>query len=300
MSKSIPDVQQQSKAKRKTNWLNIVGLLLIIVALVILVLPPILSRTKSKTKYVQVSNEFIKNFELPEEDQSSFDMAKAELKMIGVLYIPKIDLQLPTYHGISEEALSNGVGSMEQFGDVTGEESTHPVLTSHNGMATTQLFNNLPKLELGDEYYFLNNDKKILKYKVVDIKTVLPTDSSVLGVEHGKSLLSLITCVPENINSHRLVVKSELVDIQPYQETYLKEIQEKNELTLTMYEKFCLVVLLIVILILIRMIYKNVKDKRKNKFSDINNIETSNDVNSSYIDNNKKKEETIIDEKSKK
>lgn len=291
MSKSISDVQQQDKTKRKTNWLNIVGLLLIIVALVILVLPPILSRTKSKTKYVQVSNEFIKNFELPEEDQSSFDMAKAELKMIGVLYIPKIDLQLPTYHGISEEALSNGVGSMEQFGDVTGEESTHPVLTSHNGMATTQLFNNLPKLELGDEYYFLNNDKKILKYKVVDIKTVLPTDSSVLGVEHGKSLLSLITCVPENINSHRLVVKSELVEIQPYRETYIKEIQEKNELTLTMYEKFCLVVLFIVVLVLIRTIYKNIRDKRKDKNSDIINM-TSN-----YIENNKSKEEIKLDEK---
>lgn len=263
------NTELQSKSKHKTNWLNIVGLLLIIVAIVILVSPPILSRTKSKTKYIEVSNEFIKNFELSEEDQSSFDMAKAELQMIGVLFIPKIDLQLPTYRGISEEALSNGVGSMEQFGDVTGEESTHPVLTSHNGMATTQLFNNLPKLELGDEYYFLNNDKKILKYKVVDIKTVLPTDSSVLGVEHGKSLLSLITCVPENINSHRLVVKTELIEIQPYQETVLKEIQEKNELTLTMYEKFCLVVLLIVVLILIRTIYKNIRDKRREKFSDI-------------------------------
>lgn len=291
MSKSILDVQQQSKTKRKTNWLNIVGLLLIIVALVILVLPPILSRTKSKTKYVQVSNEFIKNFELPEEDRSSFNMAKAELKMIGVLCIPKIGLQLPTYHGISEEALSNGVGSMEQFGDVTGEESTHPVLTSHNGMATTQLFNNLPKLELGDEYYFLNNDKKILKYKVVDIKTVLPTDSSVLGVEHGKSLLSLITCVPENINSHRLVVKSELVEIQPYQETVLKEITEKNELTLTTYEKFCLIVLLIIVLILIRTIYVNIRDKRREKFSDIIN------TTSNYIENNKSKEEIKLDEK---
>lgn len=279
---------KSSKEKRKTNWLNIVGLLLIIVALVILVLPPILSRTKSKTKYVQVSNEFIKNFELPEEDRSSFNMAKAELKMIGVLYIPKIDLQLPTYHGISEEALSNGVGSMEQFGDVTGEKSTHPVLTSHNGMATTQLFNNLPKLELGDEYYFLNNDKKILKYKVVDIKTVLPTDSSVLGVEQGKSLLSLITCVPENINSHRLVVKSELVDIQPYQETYIKEIQEKNELTLTMYEKFALAVLLLLVLVVLRTIYVSVRDAQKDKNSDIIK-ETSNDVNSSYIEKNSEK-----------
>lgn len=282
----------QSKDKQKTNWLNIVGLLLIIVALIILVLPPILSRTKSKTKYVQASNEFIKNFDLPEEDQSSFNMAKAELKMIGVLYIPKIDLQLPTYRGISEEALSDGVGSMDQFGDVTGEESTHPVLTSHNGMATTQLFNNLPKLELGDEYYFLNNDKKILKYKVIDIKTVLPTDSSVLGVEHGKSLLSLITCVPENINSHRLVVKSELVEIQPYQETVLKEITEKNELTLTMYEKFVLVVLLIVVLVLIRTIYISIRDKRKDKNSDINNNTTSN-----HIENNNEKEEHVLDEK---
>lgn len=252
-----------NKGVRKNNWQKILGGFLIVIALIILVLPPILARTKAKANYKKISNDFIKHFELPEEDQSSFDMSKAELQMIGVLYIPTIDLQLPAYRGISEAALSNGVGSMEQFGDITGEKSTHPVLTSHNGMATTQLFNNLPKMKVGDEYYFLNKDQRILKYKVIDIKTVLPIDSSVLGAEEGKSLLSLITCVPENINSHRLVVKSELISDVPYGENALNEITNQNQFVLTNYEKFCIIILISVILILIIKFYRDYKIKKK-------------------------------------
>ena len=130
--------------------------------------------------------------------------------MMGVLDIPKIGARLCVYHGVDEMTLLRGVGHIEGSGLPVGGESTHCVLSGHRGLAAAALLTDLDQLQKGDEFYMhvLGHD---LAYEVDQILVVLPDEISALAIEPGKDLMTLVTCTPYAVNSHRLLVRGHRV-----------------------------------------------------------------------------------------
>lgn len=126
--------------------------------------------------------------------------------VMGYIEIPKIHVLLPIYHGTSTEVLAKGAGHLPETSLPVGGESTHAVLAGHSGMSSARLFTDLPKLAEGDVFYIHVYDRT-LTYTVDQIKTVTPTDTKNLTILEGKDYVTLVTCVPVTVNSHRLLVR---------------------------------------------------------------------------------------------
>lgn len=126
--------------------------------------------------------------------------------VMGYIEIPEIHVLLPIYHGTSTEVLAKGVGHLPETSLPVGGESTHAVLAGHSGMSSARLFTDLPKLAEGDVFYIHVYDRT-LTYTVDQIKTVTPTDTKDLTIVSGQDYVTLVTCVPVTVNSHRLLVR---------------------------------------------------------------------------------------------
>lgn len=128
--------------------------------------------------------------------------------VMGYVEIPNINVRLPIYHGESEDVLSKGAAHLEHTSFPIGGESTHACISAHCGYPTQKFFDDIDELENGDEIYIyvLN---RTLKYTVTGRDVVEPDDSSKLKVVHGKDLLTLVTCTPYGVNSHRLLIHAE-------------------------------------------------------------------------------------------
>lgn len=143
--------------------------------------------------------------------------------VMGSIEIPKIDVDLPIYHGTSDEVLDLGVGHLEGSSLPIGGESTKSILTGHRGLPGSSLFTRLDEMEEGD-LFFLDVMGETLAYKVCDIVTILPEDVESLEIEAGADKVSLITCTPYGINTHRLVVTGVRV---PYEEAEYNNIMSE-------------------------------------------------------------------------
>lgn len=131
--------------------------------------------------------------------------------------IPKINVYLPVQHGTGAETLEKSVGHVVGTSLPVGGESTHAVLSAHSGMASSKLFSDIDQLEKGDVFY-IHVLGEVLAYEVDDINTVLPTDTSLLQIEEDKDLVTLVTCTPFGINTHRLLVRGHRAPYAPEQE----------------------------------------------------------------------------------
>ena len=130
--------------------------------------------------------------------------------VMGYLEIEKIKLKLPIYHGVSEEALEDGVGHLEGTSLPVGGETTHAVLFGHRGLPSAKLFTDLDQLEAGDTFQITVLDR-VLCYEVDDIWVVEPEETDSLNVVPGEDLVTLVTCTPYGVNSHRLLIHGERV-----------------------------------------------------------------------------------------
>ena len=131
--------------------------------------------------------------------------------------IPKINVYLPVQHGTDADTLERAVGHVVGTSLPVGGESTHAVLSAHSGMASSKLFSDIDQLAVGDMFY-IHVLGEVLAYKVDAIHTVLPTDTSRLQIEDGKDYVTLVTCTPFGINTHRLLVRGYRVPYLPEQE----------------------------------------------------------------------------------
>ena len=131
--------------------------------------------------------------------------------------IPKINVYLPVQHGTDAETLERAVGHVVGTSLPVGGSSTHAVLSAHSGMASSKLFSDIDQLTEGDVFY-IHVLGDTLAYEVDSIHTVLPTDTSLLQVEEGKDLVTLVTCTPFGVNTHRLLVRGHRVPYVPEQE----------------------------------------------------------------------------------
>lgn len=148
--------------------------------------------------------------------------------IMGYVEIPKIDVNLPIYHGTGDESLDRGVGHLLGSSLPIGGETSHTVLTAHSGLAGQRLFSDLDKLECGDTFYIHTLDET-MAYMVVEINTVLPEDTSKLSIQRGNELCTLVTCTPYGVNTHRLLVRG--VRIANEQAELVEKLVAENEET---------------------------------------------------------------------
>lgn len=132
--------------------------------------------------------------------------------------IPKINVYLPVQHGTDAETLERAVGHVVGTSLPVGGSSTHAVLSAHSGMASSKLFSDIDQLATGDVFY-IHVLGEVLAYEVDAIHTVLPTDTRLLQIEEGKDYVTLVTCTPFGINTHRLLVRGHRVPYTSEQET---------------------------------------------------------------------------------
>ena len=132
--------------------------------------------------------------------------------VMGYVEIPTIGCTLPIAHGTSENVLKDSVGHLDWSSMPVGGVDTHCVISAHRGLPSAELFTNIDQLVLGDRFYIHVLGEK-LEYKVDKINVVEPHDVSTLTIEKGRDLVTLVTCTPYGINSHRLLVRGTRVDI---------------------------------------------------------------------------------------
>ena len=132
--------------------------------------------------------------------------------------IPKINVYLPVQHGTDADTLERAVGHVVGTSLPVGGSSTHAVLSAHSGLASSKLFSDIDQLAVGDVFY-IRVLGDTLVYEVDSIHTVLPTDTSLLQIEDGKDYVTLVTCTPFGVNTHRLLVRGHRIPYTPEQAT---------------------------------------------------------------------------------
>lgn len=172
---------------------------------------------------------------------------------IGYVDIPKIGQQIPVYAGTSEDVLQHACGHLEGTSLPIGGKDTHAVITAHRGLPQVKLFRDLDKMEVGDLFFF-TNVKETLAYKVDQILVVEPWDFEPVLVVEGKDLMTLLTCTPYMINSHRLLVRGHRVP-------YVPEVKEEIERAKFNYKSLIVPSLILAIVMLI--IYLYIRHRRK-------------------------------------
>lgn len=131
--------------------------------------------------------------------------------IMGYITISKIGVELPVYHGTSDGVLQVAAGHLEGSSLPVGGAGTHAVISAHRGLPSAKLFTNLDELEVGDTFTITVLDR-VLTYEVDQISIVLPTETDLLQPVEGKDYVTLMTCTPYGINSHRLLVRGRRIE----------------------------------------------------------------------------------------
>ena len=125
---------------------------------------------------------------------------------MGYISIPKIDVKIPIYHGTSAKVLQKGVGHVEGSSFPVGGETTHSILAAHRGLPSARLFTDLDQMKKGDKFYIYIMDQ-VLAYQVDQILVIDPSNTEPLQIQNGKDYITLVTCTPYAVNTHRLLVR---------------------------------------------------------------------------------------------
>ena len=143
--------------------------------------------------------------------------------IMGYIMIPAINIDLPIYHGTTGAAMEKGAGHMEGTSLPVGGVGTHAVISAHSGMASAKLFTDLDKLKLGDMFFITVCNQKSA-YEVDNIAVVEPTDIDLIRIDTQQDYVTLLTCTPYGVNTHRLLVRGHRVDMA---EEAIAEVEEK-------------------------------------------------------------------------
>lgn len=183
---------------------------------------------------------------------------------MGHLYIPKIHVNLPIYHGTSEAVLHKGIGHLEGTALPVGGAGTHTILTGHRGLTNARMFTDLIELTAGDTFYlYILNET--LAYQIDQITVVEPSDTSALKPAQDDDYATLVTCTPYGVNSHRLLVRGTRIDYLP--EAEKKAAIEESLDGYTSEERTLLIAALattavMLVLILLAFILRRRKDRQ--------------------------------------
>ena len=140
--------------------------------------------------------------------------------MMGYITVPKINQELPVYHGTSDAVLSTAAGHFQGTSLPVGGTKTHSIVSAHRGLPTAVLFTHLDRMEVGDTFYFTILDRTFT-YEVDQIRIVEPDDVSLIQIEEGKDYCTLLTCTPYGINTQRLLVRGHQIDASQKSNIYI-------------------------------------------------------------------------------
>lgn len=193
---------------------------------------------------------------LPENYTSVLDFGNG---MMGYIEIPEIGVLLPIYHGTSESVLKRGVGHMENTALPIGGEGNHTVLTGHTGLPSAKLFTDLDQLEIGDVFYTIVLNERFA-YEIDQILVIEPDDTKTLQPVTGEDYVTLITCTPYGINSHRLLVRGIRI---PYAE------EEKEDMAMglvrTVNWQIIMIVSFVIFLTAASVVYRIINRRRQQR-----------------------------------
>ncbi|EGP4721866.1 class C sortase [Enterococcus faecium] len=194
---------------------------------------------------------FTKKKEPVKKDRTYF-----EKHTIGILTIPKINVNLPIFDQTTMKLLEKGACLLEGTSYPIGGKSTHAVLSSHRGLSQAKLFTNLPQLKIKDHFYIEINGQ-YLAYQVDQIKTVEPTETEALQIQEDQDLVTLVTCTPYMINSHRLLVRGHRIVVEPEEiKESLEKVKQAKCTVFLLVSGLIGVLLLLFLVILIKFLKK--------------------------------------------
>lgn len=197
----------------------------------------------------------VNRFRMSDEEREEYD-SFLDINGTGIMAyveIPKIHIRLPVYHGTQEKVLQTAVGHVEGSSLPVGGKGTHAVLSGHRGLPSAKLFSDIDQLEKGDRFILQVLNKKML-YQVDQIRIVLPDQLKSLTIDAAKDYVTLVTCTPYGINTHRLLVRGERA---PGKAKPKVEKDERNYLSgVFLILLFVLIVLFITAVILINRLKK--------------------------------------------
>ncbi len=194
--------------------------------------------------------------------------------MIGYISIPKLNTTDRIFHGTKEDVLQVGIGHLKNTSLPVGGKSTHAVLSGHRGLPSADLFTDLDQLKNGDEFYIkvLN---KTFRYTIDQILTVLPNETEELNIKNDKDYVTLVTCTPYGVNSHRLLVRGKRA---PYDDSKGIPVYDNRNLQSfwsrlpVQYRHMligaCAIIVFVIIWIIVRFIIKKVKQSKQSEISD--------------------------------
>lgn len=218
-----------------------------------------LSEMEEKNKQLAYQN-ISPGFDPFSEEAKKVDETKIiyEDHVIGVISIPKIKVRLPIFNQTTETFLAKGAACLEGTSLPIGGNSTHSVISGHRGLTEAKLFTDLPKLKKKDRFYIELGDNEVHAYEVDKIKVVKPSDVSSLQIVKGQDYITLVTCTPYMVNSHRLLVRGHRVPYVP--EEMAKEVANAKT-NYYLLGVICAAVLLLILIIL--LIFRKFKKRRK-------------------------------------
>ena len=216
-----------------------------------------------------------------DESQSTYDFLNSD-DAIGSLIIPSINVNLPIFDGVTNLNLQKGIAHLDNTSYPTGEKSTHCVLAGHSGLSRAKILDDLDKVQIGD-YFQIDYLNTTHNYVVVDIQIVLPEETESLRIKQDDTLVTLVTCTPKNINSHRLLVTGRLTDTIPQEQTlstwdYIVQFIKLN---------YIYIILFIIFVICLIIFLKERKKGKKVKDNKIQENEKNEDINSKENNINK-------------
>ena len=161
------------------------------------------------TAYNRALNEKNNRYAITEEEEAEYNriLDISGTGIMAYIEIPKIKVQLPIYHGTEESVLQVAIGHIEGTSLPVGGETTHCVISGHRGLPSAKLFSDIDKLERGD-VFTIETLGETLTYEVDQIRIVLPHELDDIEIVEGKDYVTLVTCTPYGINTHRLLVRA--------------------------------------------------------------------------------------------
>ncbi len=204
-----------------------------------------------------------------EADDEYYDLLNIDgTSVMACIEIPALNIKYPIYHGTSDEVLSKGIGHLRNTSLPIGGQGTHTVLTGHTGLPNAKLFTDIDKLEKGDVFYIYVMNQT-LAYSVDQIKIVEPSDTSDLKIDDENDYVTLVTCTPYGLNTHRLLVRGTRI-------TYVeseKEAQSSHIEKSTYSEKYILAIIIgcsvmagiLFIYVLIKIVLRICRKRKNNE-----------------------------------
>lgn len=312
---------KNNNLKRRNLMITLISIVMFLLGICIFLYPTV-SNYLAKRQYKELINNYTtQSKEIPEEDLSSeYEKALKYNKslageevydpfipgsgyalpdnyndvlninndgIMGYIEIPKISVKIPIFHGSSPEVLQNGIGHLETSALPIGGLGNNPVLTGHRGLPSAELFTRLDELKKGDLIY-LTVLKDNLAYKVTNIIEIEPGDISKLGAYKDRDMITLITCTPYGINTHRLVIQADRTEFNKEEKESIKPKYTFKLSEGTIIRFMGIILGLICLYIALKLLKK--REYKKNKA--IPNIENDIKVKDKTVkkkNNNKKK-----------